>query len=150
MNYLNILKNVLLGLGTNITNAVGYVDTGNTLRCSMTGRRVAIVGYEVAAALAPKSAVPIIDDYMKSPTSIYQSAAGLPHGFYLVPYNTICSEGQMLLAMDADYMFIDSVYLEKKPLLGISPANIGILQTKKCVLLNKYYMKRGKRHAKHY
>jgi hypothetical protein len=51
--------------------------------------------------------------------------------------------------MDIDYMFIDSSYMEHRPLIGISPNTFNILHTDKCILLSKYYMKRGKRHVKH-
>lgn len=149
VNYVNILTNVLLGRGPRLTNAIGYIDTGNTLRCHMTGRRVAIATYEVAIALAGKEQQSLIDDYMRRPDSVYLGENELPKGFYLIPYRTICSDSQLMLAMDADYMFIDNAIVEKKPLVGISPGSFSILRTHKCILLNKYYMKRGKRHVKH-
>ena len=119
MNYLNFLTNVLLGRHSRITNAIGYLDTGNTLRCNLTGRNVAVTTYAVAI------------------------------GIHIIPYNTICSGNQLMLAMDIDYMFIDSSYMEHRPLIGISPNTFNILHTDKCILLSKYYMKRGKRHVKH-
>lgn len=149
VNFLNILTNVLLGRGSLVTNAIGYIDTGNTLKCRMTGRRVAVATYETAAAIAPPAYMPLIDDYMRCPQGIYHTDGFLPEGMYLIPYHTICSGNQMMLALDADYMFIDNTFIEKKPLIGISPGTFSVLRTKKCILLGKYYMKRGKRHVKH-
>ena len=138
MNYLNFLTNVLLGRHSRITNAIGYLDTGNTLRCNLTGRNVAVTTYAVAIELAPPELTPLLDDYIKKPA-----------GIHIIPYNTICSGNQLMLAMDIDYMFIDSSYMEHRPLIGISPNTFNILHTDKCILLSKYYMKRGKRHVKH-
>lgn len=149
MNYLNILTNVLLGKKNRITNAIGYLDTGNTLKCSLTGRHVSIATYPVAAALATTEMLPVIDKYVNDPSSICRYQKTFPKGLHLIPYNTICSKGQIMLAMDADYMFIDTRYIEKNPLIGISPNIFTILRTDKCILLNKNNMKRGQRHVKH-
>ena len=151
MNYLNFLTNVLLGRHSRITNAIGYLDTGNTLRCNLTGRNVAVTTYAVAIELAPPELTPLLDDYIKKPSSIYEYdyRDDIPAGIHIIPYNTICSGNQLMLAMDFDYMFIDSSYMERRPLIGISPNTFNILHTDKCILLSKYYMKRGKRHVKH-
>ena len=147
---MNILTNVLLGRNSRITNAIGYIDTGNSLRCSLTGRHVAIATYSVAAAIVSTDLIPLIDEYIRNPASICSSnMENIPAGIHLVPYNTICSRDQMMLAVDADYMFIDNKYMERNPLIGISPCGFTILHTDKCILLGKYYMKRGKRHVKH-
>lgn len=66
MNYLNFLTNVLLGRHSRITNAIGYLDTGNTLRCNLTGRNVAVTTYAVAIELAPPQLTPLLDDYIKN------------------------------------------------------------------------------------
>ena len=149
MNYLNILTNVLLGKKSRLTNAIGYIDTGNTLRCRLTGRHVAIATYPVAAALATTEMLPVIDNYMNDPSSICSYQKAFPKGLHLIPYNTNCSKGHMLLSIDEDYMYIDTKYIEKNPLIGISPNTFTILRTDKCILLNKNYMKRGQRHVKH-
>jgi len=151
VNYLNFLTNVLLGRHSRITNAIGYLDTGNTLRCNLTGRNVAVTTYAVAIELAPPELTPLLDDYIKKPSSIYEYdyRDDIPAGIHIIPYNTICSGNQLMLAMDIDYMFIDSSYMERRPLIGISPNTFNILHTDKCILLSKYYMKRGKRHVKH-
>ncbi len=151
MNYLNFLTNVLLGRHSRITNAIGYLDTGNTLRCNLTGRNVAVTTYAVAIELAPPELTPLLNDYIKKPSSIYEYdyRDDIPAGIHIIPYNTICSGNQLMLAMDIDYMFIDSSYMEHRPLIGISPNTFNILHTDKCILLSKYYMKRGKRHVKH-
>lgn len=150
VNYLNILTNVLLGRNSKITNAIGYIDTGNSLRCSVTGRHVAIATYEVAADLISTDLIPLLEMYRKDPFSMYMHQDKLPFGFYLIPYKTICADDQIMLAMDADYMFVDNRYVERKPLVGISPTSFKVLHTNKCILLNKNYMKRGKRHVKHH
>ena len=146
MNYLNFLTNVLLGRHSRITNAIGYLDTGNTLRCNLTGRNVAVTTYAVAIELAPPELTPLLDDYIKKPSSIYEYdyRDDIPAGIHIIPYNTICSGNQLMLAMDIDYMFIDSSYMEHRPLIGISPNTFNILHTDKCILLSKYYMKSGK------
>ncbi len=149
MNYLNILTNVLLGTKFNVTSAIGYIDTGNTLRCNMTGRNVIVATYEVATALASPQIRELIDAYIENPHSIITDKRAMPKGTHLIPYNTICSNNGLMLAMDIDYMFVDTIYIEKNPLIGISPNSFTILHTNKCVLLNKKYMKRGKRHVKH-
>lgn len=146
---MNFLTNVLLGKAGKITNAIGYIDTGNQLRCTTTGRCVSITTYKVAASLADPNMLRLIDAYIKSPTSIYDIADYAHFGMHLIPYNTICSTNNLMLAMDIDYMFIDDTYVESNPLIGICRNQINILHTDKCILLNKKYMKRGKRYAKH-
>ena len=69
---MNFLTNVLLGRHSRITNAIGYLDTGNTLRCNLTGRNVAVTTYAVAIELAPPELTPLLDDYIKKPSSIYE------------------------------------------------------------------------------
>lgn len=140
---------MLLGKDDRLANAVGYIDTGNYLTCSMTGRHVSIATYRIAADLADTNMLKLIDAYMECPSSIYDSPVKVPRGMHLIPYNTICSNNELMLAMDIDYMFIDDRYVEKNPLIGISPNPLNILHTDKCILLNKYYMKRGKRNVKH-
>lgn len=91
MNYLNFLTNVLLGRHSRITNAIGYLDTGNTLRCNLTGRNVAVTTYAVAIELAPPQLTPLLDDYIKKPSSIYEYdyRDDIPAGIHIIPYNLI-------------------------------------------------------------
>lgn len=149
MNCLKILTNVLLGRNSIITHAIGYIDTGNSLQCHLTGRRVAVATYAVISAIITDDEIAFVHNYIQNSASIYEGNKPMPKGMHLIPYNTICSNDQLMLAVDADFMFIDDRYMEKKPLIGISPATFKILHTDKCILLNKYYMKRGKRHVKH-
>lgn len=148
VNYLKILTNVLLGRNSNITHAIGYVDTGNMLKCRLTGRYVAITTYAVISSIITQDEEIYVRNYMRNPASIYEWSTSLPRGMHLIPYNTICSPDQIMLAFDADFMFIDDHYIEKKPLIGISPSPFKIMCTDKCILLNKNYMKRGKRNVK--
>lgn len=146
---MNVLTNVLLGRSSKLTNAVGYIDTGNMLRCSLTGRYISIATYEVASELAPPEMLPLIEDYMHNPVSVCDYRGSFPRGIHLIPYNTIGAKNQLMLAMDIDYMFIGGSSMVRRPLIGISPTDFCIVRTNKCILLNKYYMKRGKRNVKH-
>lgn len=146
---MKILKNVLLGKNDRVTNALGYVDTGNTLRCNMTGRYVAVASLKVALDIAPTCLVPFILKYSENPLSLFGEDKCMTKGIHLIFYDTIGQKNQIMLAMDADYMFIDDRYIENKPLIGISPTVFSIANTDRCILLNKYYMKRGKRHVEH-
>ena len=149
MSYLKILTNVLLGRNSNITHAIGYIDTGNSLKCSLTRRYVAVANYAVIASIITCDEAAFVDRYIRDCASIYKGNKPMPKGMHIFPYNTICANNQLMLAVDADFMFVDDRYIEKKPLIGISPATFKILHTDKCILLNKNYMKRGKRHVKH-
>ncbi len=149
MRYLKILTNVLLGRNSYVTHAIGYIDTGNSLQCRLSGRPVAVTNYSVISAIISKEEAAFVSSYIHNSASIYSGSNTLPKGMHIIPYNTICANNQLMLAVDADFMFIDDRYVEKKPLIGISPAVFQILHTDKCILLNKKYMKRGKRHVKH-
>ena len=106
MSYLKILTNVLLGRNSNITHAIGYIDTGNSLKCSLTRRYVAVANYAVIASIITCDEAAFVDRYIRDCASIYKGNKPMPKGMHIIPYNTICANNQLMLAVDADFMFL--------------------------------------------
>lgn len=123
-----------------MVKATGYIDTGNTLRDVLTGRYVAVASPAVIYELIPDDYHNILYDYENGIINLdRKSAVFLPEGIHLVPYNTISSSNNLMLAFDCDFFFVNNMLVRKKPLIGMSRNNIQITNDSKCILLNSSF-----------
>ena len=67
----------------------------------------------------------------------------------LIPYRTISSESDLMLAFDCDFFFINNHIICNRPLIGISRHTLQISHMKKCILLNSVYMRKVRNYDKH-
>lgn len=145
---MNYYVQILVGRKQHAVSAIGYIDTGNMLTDQKTKRTVSIASPDVIYELLPKSVHPFIRDYIDHDNVLAQKNIDrLPPGMHIIPYNTINSKNDLMLAFDCDFFFINNRLIRKKPLIGISRHNFSILNSSKCILLNKDYLKKGVIHG---
>lgn len=141
---MGMYKTVLLSKNNHLVSALGYIDTGNFLKDQKTNRPVAIASPDLMIELMPKSYHPIIYSYINEALSFTDCDVNCEHiGLHLIPYSTICSKCELMIAFDCDFLFVDKKIIQNKPLIGISKENFTLLNTNMCILLNRKFMKRG-------
>lgn len=145
---MNYYVQILVGRKQHAVAAIGYIDTGNMLTDQKTKRTVSIASPDVIYELLPKNTHSFITDYIEHGNLFSQrNMDRLPSGMHLIPYSTISSKNDLMLAFDCDFFFINNRLIRKKPLIGISRHNFSILNTSKCILLNRDYMRKGVIHG---
>ena len=147
---MNYFFNLFIGRRQKVVQANGYIDTGNTLKDISTGTPVIVASPEIMYELLPKELHYILYDYTDEPKSFdRKSAIYLPEGIHLVPYHTINSSSDLMLAFDCDFFFINNRLIKENPLIGISRSTFNIHHMKKCILLNSVYMRKVRKYDKH-
>lgn len=145
---MNYYVQILVGRKQHTVAAIGYIDTGNMLTDQKTKRKVSIASPDVIYELLPKSSHPFVTDYINHGNLFGQNNTNsFPPGMHLIPYNTINSKNDLMLAFDCDFFFINNRLIRKRPLIGISRQNFSFLNSSKCILLNRDYMKKGVIHG---
>lgn len=144
---MNYYMQVLIGKKHRSVSAVGYIDTGNMLFDQKTRRRVSIASPEVIYELLPDNYHSFITNYMNNEMFSFHNMSNLPPGMHLIPYNTINLKDDLMLAFDCDFFFINNRLIQKKPLIGMSKHSFSFNNAKKCILLNKDFMKKGVIHG---
>ena len=81
---------VVLSYGTKQLHLTALQDTGNTLRDPITGRQVLVVGADAAGELTG-----LTREQLRQPVEFVDALPGLR----LIPYRSVGSEGNFLLAM---------------------------------------------------
>ncbi len=145
---MNYYVQILVGRKQRAVAAIGYIDTGNMLTDHKTKRTVSIASHDVIYELLPKSCHSFIQAYIEDGDFFSRNHMDcLPPGIHLIPYNTINSKNDLMLAFDCDFFFINNRLIRKKPLIGISRYDFSLLNAGKCILLNRDYMKKGVIHG---
>ncbi len=148
---MNYFFKVLIGRQQSCVKATGFMDTGNTLKDISTGKNVIVASPEIMYELLPKNLHNILYDYTYgNDFSDRKSAIYLPEGMHLVPYHTVSSASELMLAFDCDFLFINNRLIKESPLVGVSRSRLNINNAGKCILLNSVYMRKVKRNDKFY
>lgn len=146
---MNCFFNILIGRQRNSVQTIGFMDTGNTLKDISTGKNVIVAPPEIMYELLPVSLHNILNDYTECRHFFdRKSAIFLPEGMHLVPYHTINTTSELMLAFDCDFFFINNSLIKEKPLVGVSRGPLCI-NNRECVLLNSVYMRKVKKNDKH-
>lgn len=118
---MNYFFNLFIGRKHQTIQANGFMDTGNTLKDISTGKHVVIASPEIMYDLLPRQYHYIVYDYTNGTQSFdRKSALSMPEGIHLVPYRTISSESDLMLAFDCDFFFINNRLIRNRPLIGLS------------------------------
>lgn len=141
---------LLIGRRSQKIQAAGYMDTGNTLTDISTGKPVIVAPPELMYELLPQTLHGLLADYING-SSLYDrsSAIFLPEGMHLVPYRTISTSHDLMLAFDCDFFFINDRLIKRCPLIGISRSDFKVSRRQRCVLLNSIYMRKVRSYAKY-
>ena len=115
---MNYFSNLFIGRKQNVVQATGYLDTGNTLKDISTGKHVVIASPEIMYDLLPLQLHALVYDYTNGIQPFdRKSSIYMPEGIHLIPYRTISSESNLMLAFDCDFYFIKfSIYEKGKKL----------------------------------
>ena len=124
---MNYFSNLFIGRKQNVVQATGYLDTGNTLKDISTGKHVVIASPEIMYDLLPLQLHALVYDYTNGIQPFdRKSSIYMPEGIHLIPYRTISSESDMMLAFEPaeavrnlSYMKKDGIY-RKRLLMQIS------------------------------
>lgn len=148
---MNCFLKLLIGRGTRTVRASGFIDTGNTLKDISTGKNVIVASPEIMYELMPNCLHNILSDYIRGyDFTDRKSAIYLPEGLHLVPYHTVSTSSDLMLAFDCDFLFINNRLVKDCPLIGASRSSLTLCGTGKCVLLNSVYMRKVKKNDKHH
>lgn len=148
--HMNYFSNLFIGRKQNVVQATGYLDTGNTLKDISTGKHVVIASPEIMYDLLPLQLHALVYDYTNGIQPFdRKSSIYMPEGIHLIPYRTISSESDLMLAFDCDFFFINNHIICNRPLIGISRHTLQISHMKKCILLNSVYMRKVRNYDKH-
>ena len=147
---MNYFFNLFIGRKHQTIQANGFMDTGNTLKDISTGKHVVIASPEIMYDLLPRQYHYIVYDYTNGTQSFdRKSALSMPQGIHLVPYRTISSESDLMLAFDCDFFFINNRLIRNRPLIGLSRHTLQISHMSKCILLNSAYLRKVRKNDKY-
>mgnify|MGYP005884805689 CR=1 FL=1 len=124
---MNYFSNLFIGRKQNVVQATGYLDTGNTLKDISTGKHVVIASPEIMYDLLPLQLHALVYDYTNGIQPFdRKSSIYMPEGIHLIPYRTISSESDLMLAFDCK-----KVPDELLPYVGLLSSVLGLMDTHK-------------------
>lgn len=148
---MNYFFNLFIGRKHQTIQANGFMDTGNTLKDISTGKHVVIASPEIMYDLLPRQ-YHYICIWLHKRHPVFRSKISFIQcrkASHLVPYRTISSESDLMLAFDCDFFFINNRLIRNRPLIGLSRHTLQISHMSKCILLNSAYLRKVRKNDKY-